>query len=145
MSEFAVLPTTGAGFTPSPEDVRGVLDWFDAYDRAAKEVAVARMADMALFPINVISTDESGNASAGSWTREVFIQRWTEILGSGGDVQMESVRTPHFVSAELVFVVSDATFTAEGFTQTVRYGDLLVKRDGRWLFQTMVQGGWGEQ
>jgi hypothetical protein len=33
--------------------------------------------------------------------------------------------------------------TAGGTTHRLRYADLLVKRDGRWLFQTMVQGGWG--
>ncbi|MBY8853431.1 nuclear transport factor 2 family protein, partial [Saccharothrix sp. MB29] len=59
-----------------------------------------------------------------------------------GDVRMESVRTPHFVNADLVFVITDATITAGESSQVVRYGDLLVKVDGRWLFQTMVQGGW---
>jgi hypothetical protein len=59
-----------------------------------------------------------------------------------GDVHMESVRTPVFVNADLVFVITDATITASGFSQVARYGDLLVKTDGEWLFQTMVQGGW---
>ena len=27
--------------------------------------------------------------------------------------------------------------------QPIRYGDLLLKVDGEWHFQTMVQGGWG--
>ncbi|MCO1578652.1 nuclear transport factor 2 family protein [Crossiella sp. SN42] len=145
MTHTPVLPTDGAGFVPASEDVESVLAWFADYDAAAGAGEIQRMADMALFPINVISTDAEGNASAASWTREVFVERWTEILGGGHDIEMKSVRTPHFVSRELVFVTTDSTFTVEGHTQTVRYGDLLVRVGGRWLFQTMVQGGWGQQ
>lgn len=145
MTETPVLPTTGAGFTPSSADIESVLAWFAAYDTAAGAGEIERMADMALFPINVVSTDAEGNASAGSWTRETFVERWTEILGGGQDVQMSSTRTPHFLSPDLVFVISDASFTVAGHTQTVRYGDLLGRVDGQWKFQTMVQGGWGEQ
>ncbi|MGO1048852.1 nuclear transport factor 2 family protein [Crossiella sp. CA198] len=145
MTETHVLPTDGAGYVPTSEDVASVLAWFAEYDGAAAEVQVERMADMALFPINVVSTDADGNASAAAWTREVFVEKWTEILGGGQDVQTTSVRTPHFLSKDLVFVISDATFTVGGHSQTVRYGDLLGRVGGRWLFQTMVQGGWGEQ
>lgn len=43
-----------------------------------------------------------------------------------------------------MFVITDATITADDITRPVRYGDLLVKTDGGWRFQTMVQGGWGD-
>lgn len=121
---------------PTDEDVAGVLAWFEQWDALAVAKDVEAMADMALFPVNAVT-----DGSAQSWDRARFLGDMAATLGDG-DVRMESVRTPVFVNADLVFVITDATITAGDFSQVVRYGDLLVKADGKWLFQTMVQGGW---
>lgn len=136
MYGMSVVPSGAAGFVPTEEDVAGVLAWFEQWDSLAVAKDVEAMAGMALFPVNAVT-----DGSAQSWDRERFLNDMAATLGDG-DVRMESVRTPHFVNAELVFVITDATITADGFSQVVRYGDLLVKVDGGWLFQTMVQGGW---
>ncbi|MGM1061188.1 nuclear transport factor 2 family protein [Saccharothrix sp. Mg75] len=130
------VPGSGAGFTPTDEDVAGVLAWFAEWDALAVAKDVEAMADKALFPVNAVT-----DGSARSWDRARFLADMAASLGDG-DVGMESVRTPHFLTADLVFVITDATITADGHAQVVRYGDLLVKVDGRWLFQTMAQGGW---
>lgn len=121
---------------PTDEDVAGVLAWFEQWDALAVAKDVEAMADMALFPVNAVT-----DGSAQSWDRARFLDDMKASLGEG-DVRMESVRTPVFVNANLVFVITDATITAGDFSQVVRYGDLLVKTDGKWLFQTMAQGGW---
>jgi ketosteroid isomerase-like protein len=121
---------------PTDEDVAGVLAWFEQWDALAVAKDVEAMADMALFPVNAVT-----DGSAQSWDRARFLEDMAATLGDG-DVRMESVRTPVFVNAGLVFVITDATITAGDFSQVVRYGDLLVKAGGKWLFQTMVQGGW---
>ncbi|MFD1146791.1 nuclear transport factor 2 family protein [Saccharothrix hoggarensis] len=133
---MSAVPGSGAGFVPTDDDVAGVLAWFEQWDALAVAKDVEAMADMALFPVNAVT-----DGSAQSWDRERFLYDMAASLGEG-DVRMESVRTPVFVTADLVFVITDATITAGEFSQVVRYGDLLVKKDGRWLFQTMVQGGW---
>ncbi|MFD0204615.1 MULTISPECIES: hypothetical protein [Saccharothrix] len=124
-------------FVPTDEDVAGVLAWFEQWDALTVAKDVEAMAGMALFPVNAVT-----DGSAQSWDRARFLDDMAATLGDGGDVHMESVRTPVFINADLVFVVTDATITAGESTQAVRYGDLLVKVDGEWLFQTMVQGGW---
>ncbi|NUT54192.1 MAG: nuclear transport factor 2 family protein [Saccharothrix sp.] len=128
--------SAGPGFVPTDDDVAGVLAWFEQWDALAVAKDVEAMADLALFPVNAVT-----DGSAQSWDRERFITDMAASLGDG-DVRMESVRTPVFINANLVFVITDATITAGGSSQVVRYGDLLVKTDGRWLFQTMAQGGW---
>lgn len=130
------MSESGVGFVPTDEDVAGVLAWFEEWDALAMAKDVEAMAGMALFPVNAVT-----DGSAQSWDRERFLADMRASLGEG-DVRMESVRTPHFINANLVFVITDATFTGSGFSQVVRYGDLLVKVDGEWLFQTMAQGGW---
>lgn len=110
-----------------------VMQWFARWDELAVAGEVEKMADMALFPINTVT-----DGSATSWDRERFITEMGAQLGGGGEVKMESVRTPHFINDNLVFVITDGTIN----DFTVRYGDLLVKVGGEWKFQTMVQGGW---
>ncbi|OBB97470.1 hypothetical protein [Mycolicibacterium peregrinum] len=128
-----------AEFSPSAADVDSVLAWFARYDALAVAKNIDAMADEAMFPLNEVT-----DGSAESVDRAGFIAQMTEQLSTGTDFAMESTRTPHFINENLVFVVTDATFTADGFSRQVRYGDLLVKCGGDWKFQTMVQGGWGE-
>lgn len=69
----------------------------------------------------------------------------THVMGEGSeDITFESVRTPVFLSPAMAVVFTDSTMTSGGTTQQLRYADILIKRDGRWAFQTMVQGGWGD-
>lgn len=49
-----------------------------------------------------------------------------------------------FLTNAMVVVFTDSTMTAGGESQQLRYADVLIKRDGAWAFQTMIQGGWGD-
>ncbi len=126
-------------FHPSADDVDSVLAWFTHFDTVAVDKNIEAMADQAMFPLNEVT-----DGRAETVDRAGYIAQMTEQLGASTGFSMESTRTPHFINANLVFVITDATITADGFSQRVRYGDLLVKCDGDWKFQTMVQGGWGE-
>ncbi|MEU5696313.1 nuclear transport factor 2 family protein [Actinosynnema sp. NPDC020468] len=121
-----------SAFVPSDDDVRGVLEWFDRWDALAAAKDVEALAGMSLFPVNAVT-----DGSAEQWDRERFLVAMRAALGEG-EVEMTSVRTPTFVDEGLVFVITDATIGGH----RTRYGDLLVKVEGEWLFQTMAQGGW---
>ncbi|OBG85372.1 hypothetical protein A5699_24970 [Mycobacterium sp. E802] len=132
------LPQAGA-FSPTTADIDSVLAWFSRYDALTLDKNIDAMADEAMFPLNEVT---DGRAEAVD--RAGFVAQMTDQLSQSTDFAMECTRTPHFINENLVFVITDATFTADGFSQQVRYGDLLVKCGGDWKFQTMVQGGWGE-
>ena len=66
-----------------------VMQWFARWDELAVKGDVEQMADMALFPINTVT-----DGSATSWDRERFIKEMGAQLGGGGEVKMESTRTP---------------------------------------------------
>lgn len=71
----------------------------------------------------------------------------TQVMSGGGDgdLTFDSVRTPVFLSSAMAVVFTDSTMTtAAGETQQLRYADVLIKRNGEWAFQTMIQGGWGD-
>ncbi|OII60169.1 hypothetical protein BJP40_11355 [Streptomyces sp. CC53] len=137
------LPDTG--YTPTPEDRAGLDAWFAEYDAASARREIARMADMAVFPLNLVSDDSAGNGRSAQWDREQFVATMTHVMGEGGEeITFESTRTPVFLSPSMAVVFTDSVMTAGSTTRQLRYADVLVRRDGVWAFQTMIQSGWGD-
>ncbi|MEU3600938.1 nuclear transport factor 2 family protein [Streptomyces sp. NPDC006798] len=140
---MAQLPD--AGYTPTADDLASIDAWFADYDAAAARRDVEAMADRAVFPLNLVSDNEAGDAATAQWDRRQFIETMTYVMGDGSeDIGFESVRTPVFLSAAMAVVFTDSTMTAQGATQRLRYADILVRQGGKWAFQTMIQGGWGD-
>lgn len=139
------MDAAAAGATVVREDTEEVLAWFARYDTLVAAGDLEAMADMASFPINEVTDDAGGFGVTGPCDRDTFLAQMREIVGGAGEVSMESVRHPIFLSRALCFVVTDATITAHGQSQQMRYGDLLVRTVEGWRFQTMVAGGWHEQ
>ncbi|WP_406477752.1 nuclear transport factor 2 family protein [Streptomyces platensis] len=134
-----------AGYVPTAEDRASLDTWFAEYDAQSAKRDVQHMADMAVFPLNLVSDDAAGNARSAQWDRERYIATMTQVMGDGSeDISFESTRTPVFLSPAMAVVFSDSTMTMDGETRQLRYADILVRRDGKWAFQTMIQGGWGD-
>lgn len=138
-----ILPDTG--YTPTAEELASIQEWFAAYDAHSAKREVERMADLAVFPLNLVSDDSAGNGASAQWDRAQFIETIGQVMGGGSDdITFESTRTPVFLSPAMVVVFTDSTMTMDGQTQQLRYADILIRRDGKWAFQTMLQGGWGD-
>ncbi|MFC7304833.1 nuclear transport factor 2 family protein [Streptomyces monticola] len=137
------LPDTG--YTPTADDRASLDAWFAEYDAESGKRNIERMADLAVFPLNLVSDDSAGNGRSAQWDREQFVETMTRVMGDGSqDITFESVRTPVFLSPAMAVVFTDSTMTMDGQSQQLRYADILVRRDGKWAFQTMIQGGWGD-
>jgi hypothetical protein len=137
--------TTTAGYEATTEQKQEIEAWFANYDALVAAGDLEAMADQALFPLNEVTDDPQGFGLVSATDRERFLAQMRETGVGAGDVKMRSKRTPIFLSAGLVFVVTDAEFVAEGDTTTMRYGDLLVRTPSGWRFQTMVAGGWSAE
>ncbi|MFC4062455.1 nuclear transport factor 2 family protein [Planomonospora corallina] len=131
-------------FEPSTEDLASIDAWFAEYDALAARGAVEEIAGLAVFPLNLATDVPGGFGAVRQWDREEFVRAMTEVMGGGtAGMEMTSVRTPRFLTPNLVLVETEATVTVEGRAQSMRYADLLVRTADGWAFQTMVQGGWG--
>jgi hypothetical protein len=138
------VPET-APYEPTEQDHRDIEAWFAEYDAHAAKADVEAMASMALFPLNLVTDDAGpGTGWSGQWDRDEYVRTMTGVMGGSGgeDVQFESRRTPHFLTGSLAVVFTESEMTVAGQTQRMHYADVLVKQDGRWYFQTMIQGGW---
>ncbi len=141
---MTVLPDTG--YTPTAEDRESLQAWFADYDALSARREVERMADLAVFPLNLVSDDSAGDGRVAQWDRAEFVETMTRVMSESGagDITFESTRTPVFISPAIAVVFTDATMTTDGTTHQLRYADIMVRRGGSWAFQTMIQSGWGD-
>lgn len=141
---MTVLPDTA--YQPTDEELASVQRWFAEYDATAGRRDIERMADLAVFPLNLVSDDDAGQGASAQWDRERFVETMGRVMGDGAeDIAFESTRTPVFLGPAIAVVFTDSVMTVQGHTQRLRYADILIRRDGSWAFQTMIQGGWGDQ
>ncbi|MDH2427019.1 nuclear transport factor 2 family protein [Sphaerisporangium sp. TRM90804] len=131
-------------YEPSDEELKSIEAWFAEYDSLADRGAIERLADLAVFPMNLVTDVPGAYAAVRQWSREEYVEAMRETMGEGtAGLGLRSKRTPRFISQNLVLVETTATMTIENEPQTMHYADLLVRTEGGWAFQTMVQGGWG--
>ncbi|MGD9483133.1 nuclear transport factor 2 family protein [Streptomyces sp. TRM70308] len=134
-------------YTPTEEDRRSLEEWFARYDADSARGDVAALADAARFPLNLVTDDSAGDAWCGRWDRAEFTDTMTRVMGDAGgepgEMSFASERTPVFLGPALAVVFSRSTMTAGGESRELVYADVLVRSNGRWAFQTMIQQGWG--
>jgi hypothetical protein len=139
-----IVPPADPGYAPSEADLAALADWFRRYDAYAAAGDVAGTASLAMFPLNTVTDDSSGEGSARQLDRAEYLRVMGGALGGSGELTMDSTRTPYLLTPSLAVVFTEAEFTIDGQPQRVRYADVLVKVGGEWRFQTMIQGGWGD-
>ncbi|CAL9279005.1 nuclear transport factor 2 family protein [Streptomyces sp. SudanB66_2053] len=133
------------GYTPTAEDRASLDAWFEQYDALCIERDIERMADQAVFPLNLISDDSAGNGRSAQWDRRRFVDTMTQVMGDGSqEVTFRNSRTPVFLSASMAVVFTRSVVTSGDQAYETDYADVLVRRDGAWAFQTMIQSGWGD-
>jgi hypothetical protein len=140
-----IVAPADPGYAPSAEDLAALDAWFQRYDAYAAAGDVTGTASLALFPLNTVTDDSSGEGSARQLDREEYLKVMGGALDASGELTMNSTRTPYLLTPSLAVVFTEAEFTIDGQSQRVRYADVLVKTGGEWRFQTMIQGGWGDQ
>lgn len=134
-------PFTTAPFTPTPEETRHLLDWFDRYDEYARRDDTEAMADVARFPLTVTTDDSRGECVTQEWDREAFVR---SMGMNGTTATIDNKRLPFFLDRDLAVVITDSTITTDDRTHHMRYADVMAKVGGEWRFTHMIQAGWGD-
>jgi ketosteroid isomerase-like protein len=139
-------PLTATGFVPGEQDTKSLLEWFARYDELVRRSDADAMADMALFPLIVMTNDSAGDCVTQEWNRETFVQAMAMNTEGADSATMDFVneREPVFLNSDLAVVVTNSTVTMGGRAQHMRYVDIMAKQDGQWRFKSMIQAGWGD-
>ncbi|GAB7047203.1 hypothetical protein JCM9534A_23290 [Catenuloplanes indicus JCM 9534] len=134
----------GMTYTPTNDDVDGLLAWFARYDAHTRDNDTEAMADMALFPLMVMTDDSAGECVGQVWDRPTFIAAMSMAGADSATVEFDNHRSPTFLDADLAVVTTDSTMTIDGETTRTRYVDVMAKQNGEWRFKSMIQSGWGD-
>lgn len=144
-TEFRSPDASVTGYTPTTTELAEIRTWFERYDDLGVKGQVEHMADMADFPINLVTDGSTGQAWTGSWSRAEFLAAMAPMLGEeDATMSFDSTRVPFFLSGSLVVVFTDCLMTAGEQSHRLRYADVLVRKNGSWSFQTMIQSGWAD-
>ncbi|GAB7037387.1 MULTISPECIES: nuclear transport factor 2 family protein [Catenuloplanes] len=131
-------------YTPTHDEVGALLDWFARYDSHARDNDIEAMADMALFPLMVMTDDSAGECVGQVWDRATFVAAMSMAGAGSATVDFDNRRSPVFLDADLAVVTTDSTMTIDGEISRTRYVDVMAKEHGEWRFKSMIQPGWGD-
>ncbi|MDP4534742.1 nuclear transport factor 2 family protein [Alkalimonas collagenimarina] len=132
-------------FEPTKEQQQEIYDWFAKYDELTKAFKFEAMADRGLFPMYVITDDSTGNGVTRTWSRNDFITSMKSAMeNTPEDIEYNMTRTPYMINANVAIVLTEWRPQKDSDEGALKYADVLLKENGDWRFQTMIQGGWGD-
>jgi hypothetical protein len=126
-------------------DRKEIQAFFKRMENASKTGDVEAAAALVDFPVTMITDDSQGQAGGDTWTRE----KWIEVMKPfyakpNPEMRMTHKATIHVVSDSLASVYDEFTMSAGKQQYGGRSAMLLIRRDGKWLAKTMMEGGWGD-
>ena len=97
------------------------------------------------FPVFMVTDDSKSEATAKPYTKDEYVAEMKPFWDNlPKDMSTTHKRTVTFLSDALADVVDDWTMTMGKQKVSGRSTELLVKHEGKWMFKTMVEAGWGD-
>jgi uncharacterized protein (TIGR02246 family) len=138
-----------AGWTPKKvmkeaQDRKEIAALIRAMDEAGRKGDLAAAAALMDFPVLMVTDDSKGQGSAAQWSRE----QWTQVM----EPFYKKPMTEKLTHKPVIFLASDSlatlndtvTVTMGKKSMTSRNAMVLVRKDGKWLVKSMMEGGWGD-
>src|SRR5215813_2643866 len=138
------------GWTPrkvTHPDKKGIEAMLTQMDKAWMTGDIAATASMVDFPVYMVTDDSKGTVYTESWTKDMYMTNMTEAMKNMSgmkDMKVKHNRKYDFITDDIAFVYDDAAMTMGKQTMNVRNSSLVIKKDGKWMVKSMVEGGWGE-
>jgi hypothetical protein len=140
--------TGGMLWTPrkvTHEDKKGIDAMLKQVEDAWKKGDLATAASMVDFPVYMVTDDSKGNVTTDIWTKEKYITEMTEAMKfMPKDIKVKHNRKYDFLTDDMAMLYDNMTMTMGKRTTNVRSGSLVIKKDGKWLTKSMMEGGWGD-
>lgn len=138
------------GWTPrkvTNPDKKGIEAMLTQMDKAWMASDITATASMVDFPVYMVTDDSKGVVYTESWTKDTYMTNMTEAtkkMSGMKDIKVKHNRKYDFITDDIAFVYDDAAMTMGKHTMNVRSSSLVIKKDGKWMIKSMVEGGWGE-
>ncbi len=97
------------------------------------------------FPVAMITDNSKGVVMAKEYSRDEYVAMMKPFFESmPNDMSTNYKPQITVLSDSLADVVNDYTVTIGQQSAEGRWSGLLVKKDGKWLWKTMIEAGWGD-
>lgn len=129
------------------KDTKGLDALYKQVDEAYKKGDMDTVASMHDFPVFMLTDNSAGVPSAGDlWSKD----QWLSTMKAANenmpkDIKMSRKQKYTFITDSLVFVEETQTATVgKGKPDSWTSGAVLVLKDGKWMFKSGIEGGWGD-
>ncbi|MBI5544671.1 MAG: hypothetical protein HY901_12335 [Deltaproteobacteria bacterium] len=131
---------------PKDEKVvkKEVDDFLKQHDETAKKNDLNAMMVMMDFPVFMVTDDAKGVVEAKLFSKDEYVatmKPWFENMPK--DMTTTHKYATTILSDALVEVTDDSTTTVGKQKTSGKSVSILVKREGKWMWKSMVEAGWG--
>jgi hypothetical protein len=137
-----------SGWTPrkvTHEDKKGIDAMLNQSEKAWKTGDIAATAALVDFPVYMVTDNSKGVVSTDTWTKDQYMTSMTEAMKNmPKDMKVKHNRKYDFLTDDMAMVYDNATMTMGKQTMNVRSASLVIKKDGKWMVKSMMEGGWGD-
>ncbi len=138
------------GWTPrkvmhEAQDKKEIQGVFKSLEDAGKKGDVEAAAALFDFPVLMATDDSKGEAKTDSWDKEKWTASMAPFYKPMPSMKMTHKTSTFFITDSLASVADTCTMTMGGKSTSSRSAMILVRKDGKWLVKSMVEGGWGDK
>ncbi|HZH02931.1 MAG TPA: hypothetical protein VEY30_04040 [Myxococcaceae bacterium] len=147
----AQTPDAMMGWVPrkvTKKDDKALDALYKVHEETRMKGDMAAHAATVDFPIYMVTDDAKGVVSSTMLTKEQYTKTMEPMAKAMANMPKEQMpktkRRYEFITDSLAMAVVDHTISAGKEKVTTRGADLLINKDGKWLFKSSVYGGWGD-
>ncbi|MGC4121364.1 MAG: hypothetical protein QM765_43665 [Myxococcales bacterium] len=131
-----------------PKDEKAVKKEIDAFLKGQEEAAKKHDQEGMLaaidFPVFMATDDAKGTVESKMYTKDEYVAVMKPFYENAPkDMQVTHKYTVTILSDAIAQVLDDATMTVGKQKSGGKSSSLLIKKDGKWMWKTMVEAGWG--
>lgn len=121
-----------------------VTAFFKKLEAAEKARDLDAMLAMHDFPLYMATDDASGNIEAGEYSKEQYTAMMAPFMENmPKDMKVKHKPQVTVLSDNIAVVVDKFTITAGKQRISGSNSGMLVKKNGNWMWKSMVEAGWG--
>jgi hypothetical protein len=141
-------PKSAMMWTPpkvTHEDKKGLDTLFAGMEAAMMKGDAEASAALVDFPVYMVTDNSKGEAMTTTWDKK----KYTEEMSSSQqnmpkDMKVKHERKYEFLSDNMALVSEKHMATIGKKNETWKSAALAVKKDGKWMVKSMMEGGWGD-
>jgi hypothetical protein len=127
------------------EDKKGIDSLFASMESAMMKGDAEASAALVDYPVYMVTDNSKGDAMTATWDKKKYVDEMgASMQNMPKDMKVKHERKYDFLTDNMAVVTEKNTATMGKKTETWKAASLVVKKDGKWMVKSMMEGGWGD-